>query len=147
MLTCPALCAGFMCGGLHTLGGTSVYPGATYIPLAGIACFNTPHQRCIGPGAARWTSPLLRYNESFSVPTDPTSAGAARLIAAAGFGDSQCDITTTQRSIMSVLEDLDGIFHCGGLKYPISVLSRCSLLPSRYADVFANAILHRLSRW
>ena len=62
--------------------------GATYIPLAGIACFNTPYQRCIGPGAARWTSPLLRYNESFSVPTDPTSAGAAKLIAAAGFGES-----------------------------------------------------------
>lgn len=50
------------------------------------ACFNTPTQNCIGPGYARWTSPLLRYNESFTLPTSAPSTEAARVIAAAGFG-------------------------------------------------------------
>ncbi len=34
-----------------------------------------------GPGAARWTSPLLRYNESFAVPTDEPNEGPCRLAA------------------------------------------------------------------
>jgi len=60
--------------------------GATYIPLSGNACFNTPDQHCIGPGAARWTSPLLRYSESFTPPTEEPTAETKRVIAAAGFG-------------------------------------------------------------
>ena len=72
--------------------------GATYIPLSGSACFNTPEDytkpdgpwvtQCVKPGEARWTSPLLRYNESFSPPTEAPTAAALRVIALAGFGDS-----------------------------------------------------------
>lgn len=67
--------------------------GATYIPLSGDACFNTDKQHCIGPGAARWTSPLLRYSESFTPPKDEPSVEAKRVIAAAGFGSTlpACD--------------------------------------------------------
>ena len=60
--------------------------GATYIPFSGSACFNTPKQHCVDPGNARWTSPLLRYSESFTPPTETPSKSALAVVSAAGFG-------------------------------------------------------------
>eukprot|EP01062_Namystynia_karyoxenos_P010147 TRINITY_DN13595_c0_g1_i1.p2 TRINITY_DN13595_c0_g1~~TRINITY_DN13595_c0_g1_i1.p2 ORF type:complete len:361 (+),score=103.90 TRINITY_DN13595_c0_g1_i1:73-1083(+) len=59
--------------------------GAVYLPLAGRICFRTDRDRCVGPGAARWTSPNLYYYETFA--QQPTAdAGAAGVAAMAGMG-------------------------------------------------------------
>ncbi len=68
--------------------------GATYIPLSGTACFLTlGEEHCIAPGAARWTSPLLRYNETFAPAREAPTAAARRVISLAGFGTTlpACD--------------------------------------------------------
>ena len=46
-----------------------VHPfGALYVPLTGRICFDVAGDaRCVAPGEPRWTSPLLRYPETFHV--------------------------------------------------------------------------------
>ena len=65
--------------------------GATYVPFAGSICFERAREggarirrACVGAGAARWVSPLLRYRETFSSSGGGALAAARELAARAG---------------------------------------------------------------
>ena len=68
--------------------------GATYVPFAGSICFERAREggarirrACVGAGAARWVSPLLRYRETFSSSGGGALAAARELAARAGMDD------------------------------------------------------------
>lgn len=61
--------------------------GAVYIPFTGKVCFHTNKKRCIVPGEARWTSPMLYYYETLAYIKTENKA-AKKVAKAAGL---DCD--------------------------------------------------------
>eukprot|EP00756_Hemistasia_phaeocysticola_P015340 Hpha_TRINITY_DN15406_c0_g2::TRINITY_DN15406_c0_g2_i3::g.172895::m.172895 len=75
--------------------------GALYIPYSGEICFNVSSAsnlrsvKCIDPGFPRWTSPMLRYAETFTNDgTGSTPGGVAELVANTGPWSPTCPFPT-----------------------------------------------------
>eukprot|EP01060_Flectonema_neradi_P007315 TRINITY_DN15083_c0_g1_i1.p1 TRINITY_DN15083_c0_g1~~TRINITY_DN15083_c0_g1_i1.p1 ORF type:complete len:352 (+),score=77.73 TRINITY_DN15083_c0_g1_i1:58-1056(+) len=66
--------------------------GALYIPYSGSICFLVDGKdRCITKGFPRWTSPILRYSESFTPETTSPSSGVADLVTRTGPWKETCN--------------------------------------------------------
>lgn len=65
--------------------------GALYIPYSGTICFWNPDEKCATPGFPRWTSPILRYYETFRAPEGEPPAGVKAAVDAAGPWSPACD--------------------------------------------------------